>query len=41
MVLTAQEPASLFWCDAVMSLQFTYVHSFVCRLKRYETCEFS
>jgi len=24
---TAEEPASLFWCDAVMSLQFTDVHS--------------
>jgi len=28
---TAQEPVSLFWCDAVMSLQFIHVHSFVCR----------
>jgi len=26
-------PASLFWCVAVMILQFTYIHSFVCRLK--------
>jgi len=30
---------ALVWYDAVMSLQFTQVHSFVCRLKRYETCE--
>jgi len=29
---TAQEPASLFWCDAVMSLKFTHVRSFACRL---------
>jgi len=28
----AEEPASLFWCDAMMSLQFTHGHSFVCRL---------
>jgi len=24
---TAHEPASLFWCDAVMRLQFTHVHT--------------
>jgi len=29
---TAQKPASLFLCDAAMSLQFTHVHFFVCRL---------
>jgi len=29
---TAQKPASLFWCYAVMSLQFTHVYSFLCRL---------
>jgi len=28
---TAQEPGSLFWCDAVMGLQFTHVCSFACR----------
>jgi len=28
---TAKTPASLFWCDAEMSLRFTHVHSFVCR----------
>ena len=26
----AQEPGSLFWCHAVMSLQFTHVPSFAC-----------
>jgi len=29
---TAQKSASLFWCDAVMSLQCTHFHSFTCRL---------
>jgi len=24
---TAQEPRSLFWCHAMMSLQFTHVYS--------------
>jgi len=28
---TAQEPGSLFWCHAVMNLQFTHVRSFACR----------
>ena len=28
---TAQEPGSLFWCHAVMSLQFTHIRSFACR----------
>jgi len=27
---TAQDPGSLFWCQAMMSLQFTHVRSFVC-----------
>ena len=27
---TAQQPASLFWCDAMKSFQFTCEHSFVC-----------
>jgi len=27
---TAQEPGSLFWCHAVMSLQFTHVRSLAC-----------
>ena len=27
---TAQEPGSLFWCHAVMSLQFTHVRYFTC-----------
>jgi len=26
----AQEPRSLFWCHAVMSLQFARVRSFAC-----------
>jgi len=32
---TAQEPGSLFWCQVVMSLQFTHVWSFscICRLR--------
>jgi len=28
---TAQDPGSQLWCDAVMSLQFTHVHSIPCR----------
>ena len=28
---TAQEPGSLFWCHAMMSLQFAHVRSFACR----------
>jgi len=28
---TAQEPRSLFWCHAMMSLQFIHVHSFACK----------
>jgi len=28
---SALEPGSLFWCHAVMSLQFTHVHFFACR----------
>jgi len=28
---TAQEPGSLFGCHAMMSLQFTQVHSFACK----------
>jgi len=30
---TAQEPGSLFWCHAVLSLQFTHVCSFACKDK--------
>jgi len=30
----AQEPGPLFWCHAVLSLQFTHVHSFACKHRR-------
>jgi len=30
----AQESGSLFWCHAVLSLQFTHVRSFACRHRR-------
>jgi len=30
----AQEPGSLFWCHAVLILQFTHVRSFACRHRR-------
>jgi len=34
----AQEPASLFRCDAVVSLQFTHAHYFVCTLTLRTHC---
>ena len=32
--LHLQEPGSLFWCHAVLSLQFTHVGSFACKHRR-------
>jgi len=32
--LHLQEPGSLFWCGALLSLQFTHVRSFACRHRR-------
>jgi len=36
---TAQEPGSLFWCHAMMRLQFTHVRSFVSRKSYCKTWE--
>jgi len=35
MTHTAQEPGSLFWCHAVINLQFTHVRSFADRCKTF------